>query len=100
MAAKKSYKPAANSLTALTTATVIKTMALTTDQWSLALLQGIAKSPALTALPSAAVLLWPTTVTTAQESVGNAYAITFSDAQGRYGVTVKTGVAYRIKVYA
>ncbi|MGL5348548.1 MAG: hypothetical protein ACRDA3_14465 [Peptostreptococcaceae bacterium] len=96
---KKAYKPSQNALSALTTATVIKTMALTTDQWSLALLQGIAKAPAGTMLPSAAVLLWPTTVSVTAQSVTNAYAITFSDYEGRYGVTIKTGTAYRIKVY-
>lgn len=96
---RKAYKPAQNALSAVTSTTVIKTMELTTDQWGLALLQGIAKAPAGTMLPSAAVMLWPTTVSTTAQSVTNAYAITFTDGEGRYGVTIKTGTAYRIKVY-
>lgn len=68
---------------------------LTGALWTNAIVRGTAKySDAI--LSGAAVVVW----TGAVGSIGNAYAITFTDANGRYAVTVKTSNNnIAIKVY-
>ncbi|MDR3594082.1 hypothetical protein [Clostridium sp.] len=69
---------------------------VSTTTWGLALLKGTAHGAGGTALGSATVLVWESgTATTA-----TANHTTFSDVNGRYGVTVRAGYGLTIKAYA
>lgn len=96
---KKCYKPKQATVATLTSGAVISNKALSTENWGLALVYGIARNPASAILSNAAVMLWTTGVSAGGQSAGNAYAVTFTDANGRYGVTVATGIGYNLKVY-
>lgn len=101
MPAKKGYKPilANVSTTALKASTIYKTQGIDTTTWGLALLMGQALDPSNLSLPSAAVVIWTAGISTTATSIGNAYLITFTDSNGRYGVTLPISTGYRIKVY-
>lgn len=101
MAAKKGYKPnpVKISSTILKASTVYKTQGIDTTTWGLALLMGQALNPSNLSLPSAAVVIWTAGISTTATSIGNAYLITFTDSNGRYGVTLPVSTGYRIKVY-
>lgn len=96
MATRNSYMP--NQYTAIAVTQQphpIFSKNLTGKLWTNAIVRGTAKfSTAI--LSGAAVVVW----TGAVGSIGNAYAITFTDANGRYAVTVKTSNNnIAIKVY-
>ncbi|MBU3181563.1 hypothetical protein [Clostridium psychrophilum] len=68
---------------------------ISTSAWALALLKGTALSPTGASLASGAVAVWQSTNPTST----SADHTTFTDGQGRYGVTVKANVALKIKFY-
>ncbi|MBU3160083.1 MAG: hypothetical protein ACREVX_16275 [Clostridium sp.] len=68
---------------------------ISTSAWVMALLKGTALSPTGTAMASGAVAVWESTNPTST----SANHTTFTDGQGRYGVTVKANVALKIKFY-
>lgn len=91
------YRPKANTVTAANNDSgTIVVQDLSTTTWGLALLKGTAKGAGGTALGSASVLVWESgTATTA-----TANHTTFSDVDGRYGVTVRANYGLTIKAYA
>jgi hypothetical protein len=69
------------------------TQAINTSMWKMFLLKGTALGPSGTAMQSGAVQVWESTKATTLA----ADHTTFTDAQGRYGVTCRAGVALKIK---
>ncbi|MGL4911904.1 MAG: hypothetical protein ACRC3Y_05655 [Romboutsia sp.] len=97
MANRKSYMPKSYTGVAITQSTnPLKSQDLTTLLWTNALLKGTAKFSG-NIVSNAAVLVW----TGAIGSMGNVYAITFTDQNGRYAVAVKTANKnLGIKIYS
>lgn len=91
------YRPKVNTVTAANNDSgTIVAKDLSTTTWGLALLKGTAEGAGGTTLGSASVLVWESgTATTAA-----ANHTTFSDAIGRYGVTVRANYGLVIKAYS
>jgi len=68
---------------------------VSTSAWAMALLKGTALSPTGTEMASGAVAVWESTNPTST----SANHTTFTDGQGRYGVTVRANTALKIKFY-
>lgn len=96
--AYKNYKPKANKITVGSLAGrggMTFTQSIATENWSLFLLEGIAKGPSGTTLASGAVQIWESgTLTTAAPN-----HTTYTDSVGKYGVTCKI-VGLTIKFYS
>ncbi|MCR8744761.1 hypothetical protein [Romboutsia lituseburensis] len=73
----------------------IKSQNIVPSLWTNGLLRGTATLNK-SILSNAAVLVWTGNV----GSIGNAYAITFTDQNGRYAVSVKTGTTLGIRIYS
>ena len=90
------YRPTSKAITA--SVDVSGTMVVTnvsTAAWQMALLKGTALSPTGGAMASGAVAVWESTNPTS--TVAN--HTTFTDGQGRYGVTVKANTQLKVKFY-
>lgn len=68
---------------------------LSTSNWGIILFTGIATSPSSGILRSATVVIWESTNPTTSPP----NHITYSDKNGKYGVTVRTSVSLKIRYY-
>ena len=68
---------------------------VSTSAWAMALLKGTALSPTGAIIASGAVAVWESTNPTST----TANHTTFTDSQGRYGVTVKAKTQLKLKFY-
>ncbi|WP_349673028.1 hypothetical protein [Lacrimispora sp.] len=95
MAANKSYKPVANTLAASAAiGGLAHSVRVLTTSWGLILLNGVAFYSNQT-LKSGAVAVWVSNAPT----TGQPTNLTFTDANGNYGVTTKAGVSLVVKFY-
>lgn len=67
-------------------------------KWPLLFLGGIAKNTAGTAIANGAVLVWMTAATAG--SVTDADFMTFTDTNGRYGLSISAGSKFVVKFYS
>lgn len=90
------YRPKAHSIAASAAVSGKSlTVNLTATSWGLFLLDGVAQTPAGTALPSGGVNVWISTAPT----TGPATYTTFADELGYYGISIKANVPYVVKYY-
>ena len=97
----KSYQPKGIGITSASAAKTaipfIKGSAAL-NKLPLLFLGGIAKNTAGSAIANGAVLVWMTAATTG--SVTDADFMTFTDASGRYGVSISAGSKFVVKFYS
>lgn len=92
--ATHNYKPKTMTIaSAAATSGVAMTNSISTLAWGMFLLKGTAIDPVGGAMDSGAVQVW----LTASPTTGPATHTTFTDADGRYGVTVEAGRGLWIK---
>lgn len=68
---------------------------ISTSAWAMALLKGTALTPTGAPIASGAVAIWEGTNPTSS----TADHTTFTDSQGRYGITVKAKTQLKLKFY-
>jgi len=101
MAVKRNYQPVTAALTSANTAKSnipIVTQSLTTSKWGLLLIAGLAQTSDSEIISNGTVVIWANTATAG--SLTSADYMTFTNNDGRYGITIPTTNKYAVKIYS
>jgi hypothetical protein len=88
------YRPHTVNVTAAASG-IAKIKDINTSIWQMFLLKGTALSPTGAAMASGAIQVWYSTNTITNP----ADQTTFTDANGKYGITTKAGVALKVRFF-